>query len=300
MADVYFRGNRTQFRELMRSVVAALSGRGPDVGGVAHGVFLSVGFAALGDIRNDYERKMRGGTGEDGVKWPELSPQTIARRRIGPKDEKLPHIAERLAREREATKKFKAEEKKKNAERLKSEYKLLLSRFALSLPPEEARARAKQIIDLRRKGLEARTEAVNFALRGKLAVTRETGEKRWQVLSRRRVEILKDTGVGFISLSQGELANPGPNAVYTKPTMQGQSKQAKEFRAAGQHQIFDKLNDGIIIGTNVPYMKDHQDGVGVKQRSFLPTGPVPRVWAQRWADAGLKALAAGVSQLVTA
>ena len=94
----------------------------------------------------------------------------------------------------------------------------------------------------------------------------------------RVVEINRDTGILFNSLSPGELSHGGPNATYTKPSGDG-----------GEQQIFETLANGVIVGTNVAYAAAVN-----KQRRFLPAeNQIPEVWTERWAEAASLALAAG-------
>jgi hypothetical protein len=310
MADVvYFRGNRRQARDLVRTMKGMLTGQAPDTLGIARGVFLSVGFAALGDIQRDFIVKSRGGTGEDGVQWAPLKPATIAQRRLGLKDKKLPHIAQRLAAEKEATKAAReafSEQAKARLKRLDDELRPLINRYKLSLPDDEAVARAKQVMAARRAVLKGQIEdekrQANFALRGKFAVTRATGMSRESILAQRQVDILRDTGVGLASLSQGELSAKRPGATYTKPTSPAKTERGEAIREGGGQQIFETMQDGIIVGTNVPYMVEHQNGNPAKNlpaRPFLPKR-VPPTWAKRWTEAGLEALTAGARMLFQA
>jgi hypothetical protein len=357
MAEVvYFRGNRQQARDLVRAMKGMLTGQSPDTLGIARGVFLSVGFAALGDIRRDFIVKSRGGTGEDGVKWDALKPATIAARRVGAKDRKLEHIAARLAAEKSAREAAKAARKaeveawkattanrkaaakdrvaavkarkarivesgKKRLKELDKELRPLINRYKLSLQDDEAVARAKQILAARKAVLKdqiaAEIQAVspaapfrplkplpkaNISLRAKFAVTKATGQSRISVFANRDVEILKDTGVGLASLSQGELSARGPGATYTKPTSPAKTERGEAIREGGGQQVFEAMQDGIIVGTNVPYMVEHQNGNPAKNlpaRPFLPKR-VPPAWAKRWAEAGLEALTAGARMLFQA
>ena len=304
-STVYVRMGRQQAREIAQSLPGILTGKEPDTLGIARGVFLSIGFAALGDIQDDFVVKSRGGTGEDGVQWEPLKPATIAARRVGPKDKKLPHIAQRLAAEKEATKQARKrfdEQAKERLKKLDKELRPLINRFKLSLPDDEAVYRAKRVMAARKAVLKeqiaAERKAADFALRGKRAVTRETGESRISVFSQRQVEILRDTGVGFASLSQGRLSHKGPGATYRKPTSVAKSKAGEIKREGGALQVFEPLENGIIIGTNVPYMVKHQEGdpsTNLPARPFLPER-APETWLQRWAEAGLEALQAGVKR----
>jgi len=67
-----------------------LIGQHPDEQGIARGVFFALGVAALSDIKSDYVRKARGETGEDGTRWPPLSPKYLAYgRRFGKGEQNL-------------------------------------------------------------------------------------------------------------------------------------------------------------------------------------------------------------------
>lgn len=86
----------TQFRGTRADVVAAahelagmLTGRVRDTSGIARGFLLAIGSAALSDIKEAYIVKALGGTDEMGIKWPPLSPITIAMRRKTRKERKL-------------------------------------------------------------------------------------------------------------------------------------------------------------------------------------------------------------------
>lgn len=77
---IYFRGTNTQVRQLLHSIPRILAGRVPDPIGLAKGVQLRMAVTTLSLVQQDFLVKSRRGTGKDGVKWPELSPRTIAAR----------------------------------------------------------------------------------------------------------------------------------------------------------------------------------------------------------------------------
>ena len=243
MAAVYFRGTRYAARQLAYRLVSMLTGREADSQGLARGVFTAIGYAALSDIKDDYVRKAKGGQGEDGVTWPALSPRTIAARRIGPGDKQQPHIAERLKAEKDAAKEARAKFTADSAVKRKK----LVARFSLSMPADEARARASAVIASERK-------AANFGLRGKFAVTDATGQRRVDVMSQRTVEMLRDTGVLLNSLSPGEISGEGGSTTYTPPSGNG-----------GENQVFKLFESGIIVGTTVAYAATHQYGNAAKK-----------------------------------
>ena len=78
---VYFRGSRSEARQVARALAEALA-RGGDPN-LARSVFTVLGLAALSDIKADFIRKARGEVGEDGVKWAPLAESTLKRRRGG-------------------------------------------------------------------------------------------------------------------------------------------------------------------------------------------------------------------------
>jgi hypothetical protein len=275
---IYFRGGRQLARQLASRLVGMVTGREPDTLGIGRGVFTAVGFAALSDIKADFIRKAKGQPGEDGQTWAPLSPKTIARRRIGPGDKRIPHIAARLQAEKDAAKaarqKFDADTKRRRDR--------LAARFALSMPPSEARKRADEQIKAERK-------EADFRLRGQIALANATGKRRWEILAQRQVDILRDTGVLLNSLSPGQISGDGPGIVYQPPGGDG-----------GDKQVFSLFDSGVIVGTTVKYAKTHQEGDASRKipaRPFLPTRGVPQVWLDRWADAGQVALAEGARQL---
>lgn len=170
MSKVFFSGTIDQAKGVIRQLSQMLTGQRPDRAGVARGVFLAVGVAALSDVKADFVRKARGGTGEDGVKWQPLKPETIANRRVGPRDIKTDPAIKLRENIR------------------KREFKKALGRYiAGGLSESEARSKANHVAGIR--------------------ATRETGKTKTQTLGYRNVEILRDTGVLLNSLSPGQLSN---------------------------------------------------------------------------------------------
>lgn len=272
MARVYFHGGRTEARRLIRGVVAALSGREVDRSFVARGVFLTLGFAALTSIQKDFLVKSRGGVGADGVKWPPLSKEYLAyQRRFEKGEKKALKAAAGIGKE---------------------------SRFGVGgnkgILTAEQRKRWKQIFGTRFQRFAAsggEKEAASKAAAIAWATIKAEGAKTMlEVYGNRQVDILRDTGVLFNSLSPGELTGEGGRANYSTPTDKG-----------GEDQVFRLLDNGVVVGTNVAYAAVHQNGNAsnpkIPARPFLPR-EVPDTWLQEWTDAGLDALAAGVAMAV--
>ena len=70
----------------MRRLVLALTGQGNDPWGMVEGLQLRMGMVLLDKISTAFAIKSCGGTGEDGIKWKPLKPETIARRRLSGPD----------------------------------------------------------------------------------------------------------------------------------------------------------------------------------------------------------------------
>jgi phage gpG-like protein len=108
----------------------------------------------------------------------------------------------------------------------------------------------------------------------------EGAKTKLEVYGNRVVDILRDTGVLFNSISPGYL----DGNEYTPPAGDG-----------GEKQVFRALQDGIVIGTTVAYAGAHNKGKGVPKRQIFPER-IPAVWARRWAGVGLQAIGNGMRQ----
>ena len=221
MATVYYRGTRADITRIALQLAAVLAGRAPDTHGVARGFMLTLGFAALTDIKEAYLIKAAGGTDEMGIRWPPLAPSTIARRRVGPRDKKFSEsikLRERI-RKRETTK--------------------ALNRFRLSLPEGEAQRRAKIV--------------------GGLKATRETGATKAATLGGRTVEILRDVGVLLNSLSPGRLTGSGASVSYSPPGGEGGNEQIFAIGAGevivGSNVKYFRTHQRGDKGRNIPQRK---------------------------------------------
>lgn len=261
MAKVYFRGSRSMARQFVHLVALSLAGKATDQYQIARGVFVTLGFAALSSIKQDFIVKSRGGVGQDGEQWKPLRKEYLAyQRRFGP--------GEKAALKKAAgvdgkTQRFgvggnggllTAAQKKRWGQIFATRF----HRFLLSMDAGSAKAKAA---------------AIAWA-----TIKREGAKTLLEVFGNRTVEINRDTGVLFNSLSPGELSGSGAQSDY-QPVAD---------------QVFDLMDNGVIVGTSVPY-GEHVN----KQRSFLPT-TVPDNWEQRWLDSGMDALAIGIQQTLGA
>lgn len=250
MPRIYVQMSRSEVREQILSFVRSCAGTATEHAESARVVHTAIGLAALGDIKTDFIRKSRGGTGEDGVKWPPLSPEYLAYQRRFGKGEKaqLKKAAGLGSGHRHRGLLTSAQDKK-----WKRIFGFHFGRLLLSLPPVAAKARAAQIA---------------------WTILKKDGAKTMlMVFGNRQVEILRDTGVLFNSLSPAQW---GGDEEYTPP----------------EDQIFDLASNGVAVGTNVPYAGVHQHGSKKKNipaRPFLPVDAIPPAWRRNWVSAGLRA-----------
>jgi phage gpG-like protein len=259
---VDFHGNARQAIALIRRVVAQLTGNAPDDGGMARGVFYAIGIAALSDVQEAFIVKSRGGVGEDGIQWPPLSKKYLAYgRRFGPGEQAALKRGAGLGRGHNRG------VGGKGGLLTAAQQKHWRQVYARTLAWAMARydeGKAKSI---------AAGHAWN--------VIKAAGAKtKLEVYGNRIVDILRDTGVLFNSLSPGYLEGSG----YTKPTGEG-----------GDQQVFSALRDGIVIGTTVRYAGAHNAGKGVPKRQIFPER-IPAAWARRWAGVGVSAIENAIEQ----
>lgn len=250
----HFRGSRADAAAIARELHAALIGR--ESSELAKGVFLAIGFAALSDIKDDFVRKADGQAGEDGNTWKPLSKEYLAyQRRFGRTEKATLKKAAGLGKQhRFGVSGNMGLLTKEQQKRWKAIFASTLARLLLSMAEPAAKSRAAQVAWAKLKSEGAQTML--------------------EVFGNRKVQIQRDTGVLLNSLSPGELSGGAQSVVYTPPGEPG-----------GEQQIMRAIENGVIVGTNVPYA-----GACQKQRPFLPTDRVPEVWRSRWMDAAKEAV----------
>lgn len=176
MPTVAFVGTRQDLRRRLRALPRILAGGAPDPYGLARGLQLRLGVALLSKVQQDFVTKSRGGTGEDGIKWPALQRSTIAQRRTTRQERKALGITGRRTR-------------------------------GLLTPAQDRRW--KQIFASRRNALMAKHgmgSGQASAIAAKIAwsiLKSEGAQTKLALLGGRRVDILRDTGELFRSLGPG-------------------------------------------------------------------------------------------------
>ena len=270
MPTIEFRGSREDIRGIVRVLAAMLAGDRADTFGIAEGFKLSLGFAALSDIKAAFIQKAAGGTDEMGIGWPPLSPRTIANRRVGAGDKGLG----------------------KNITRRPGQSTLEAAQQALLVRKWERirkRETKRALVRYQFSGLDEKEALRRARIVGSIKAGQEVGATKVEILGGRKVEILRDTGRLLNSLSPGILGGSGNLTTYSKPPQDG-----------GEDQIFEVPAGEVIVGTNTIYAGTHQHGSEhIPQRKILPDveTPVPSIWWDRWISVGTQALAIGVGVL---
>lgn len=244
MPTVTFRGSRQDLRNLLRSIPRALSGQG-DPFQIARSIQLRAGVALLSKIQQAFIVKSRGGVGDDGIKWPPLKRETIAQRRTTVTERRQLGISGTRVRGLLTSSQDK---------RWRKIFASRLAKLRTMMDEGEARATAARIAWAVLKSEGAQT---------KLAV-----------LGSRQVDILRDTGELFRSLTPGVEDKPANGA---------------------DGQIFQVPPGRVIVGSNKK--PQHHRGIPGKLPA-RPFWPLDNKLPDAWADAIKKAILRGMAQAV--
>lgn len=243
-----FRGSREELRQALRLLPAVLAGETPDTLNVSRGIKLRLAVAFLSQVQQAFLVKARGGRDEAGIRWQPLSPATVARRRLGPGDRKLITDKARTAHLTGAQRRT-----------FRREYlKRLRANVAAGVQRADAaaRARAGAYGVLRSRGVTVPSKA--------------------QILGARSVEILRDTGELFRSLTPG---------VEDRPA-----------RTPGQVVEADRPGS-VTVGTNKKGWH-HRGNPRLPSRPYWPLdGDLPAAWWRALSGAMQRGLAVAVARL---
>lgn len=243
-----FRGTRAELAAALARIPAALAGRDPAAARPAELALARAGTALLGEVQRAFLVKSRGGVGSDGIKWVPLKRETVAARRTTAGERKAAGVGGRRGRGLLTP----AQDK-----RWRQVYARTLARLRLSLGEADARARAAAAAwaDAKRSG--ART--------------------RLDVFGGRQVDVLRDTGELFRSLTPGY----------------------EQLGPAGPGQVFRVAPGAVVVGTaKKPW---HHRGVPgrLPARPLWPVdGTIPPAWWPAVRDALARGLAAVAVELV--
>ena len=265
MPTITTKSTPEEIQNILYHVVQMLVGNEPDItGGLCQALNLRAGTVLLQLIKLDFERKARGEVGEDGTKWKELSPTTIAQRRLGGEDRKA------IALKRRATGLAPAEQRQM-AKEIKRRQVDMVVKFGLSPGQAKGLARAqvenkwrkiRQVYGRSHENVPWITSKIYTDLFRWLGAQKKRGANAGQsgggvghispmfaYLSTRHVLILRDTDSLFRSFS------PGVDG-----------------------DILEAPKGKIIVGTNRHWWH-HRGGKNLPSRPFWPlNGALPDSW----------------------
>ncbi len=245
-ATIYTRASRAEVRRMVALLPTIIAGKTADPGGIAHGFAMRLSMAFFSKVKTAFIDKSRGGTDDAGDKWPPLTKAYLAYgRRFG--------RGERAALKRGAGlgagNRFAPGGNKGllTAAQLKRWNQLYAQNLAWLA--------ARDGID----AAKGHAAAIAWS-----ALKKEGAKTKLEVFGNRQVEILRDTGVLFNSLSPGALTTSGADASYAPP--------------AGQ--VVEHRPGEVLLGTNVEYAAYHHEAKSLKRRRRLWPEPnrIPESW----------------------
>lgn len=255
MPTVFVRSSRRpEIEALIRQIPAMMEGRVPDTYGIVRGFKLRVAFGFFSIIKENFIIKSRGGTDEAGIRWRPLSPEYLAYVRPmasapGRGSRSPPRAGGRSPGDNDGFMNA------KQLKRWRGIYAGLLKYLALQMDLGTAKAIAAATAWKRLKAEGVRTKL--------------------EVFGRRDVEILRDRGILFNSLSPGVITFAGPDASYSPPTDEG-----------GEYQVVEQEDGSLTCGTNVEYAARQF----ATRPAWPPGGELPDIWLAEIAEIGASGL----------
>lgn len=267
--------NRKKVREfLAKELPGILSGRLPDPMGIRKAVFAKVVWAALEDVKKDYEEKSKGGQGQGGIEWAPLTKFTIRKRAEAQKGKSGVSAGGKRHKQEQP-------------------------------PPDPAWLRAQRREVYRKEYARLRAGGLSHkeAARQASVVARFATARAWNLMAglmrgepgkaappyQGDFPILKETGRLLESASPGTVSGKGLGMEYQPP-----SGGAAE--SGDQEVVYGK--GFVAVDSHVPYGDKHmEDGEGEETGGFRPARPwkyggdVPKEWVDRWAAVMSDALA---------
>lgn len=258
---IHTRARRHDIRRMVAMLPLMFSGRAPDDFGIVQGFKLRLAVAFWSKVKEAFIEKSRGGTDETGDSWPPLSREYLAyQRRFGPGEKAALKSAHGLG---------------KGNRHAPGGKDGLLTKAQV----EEWRrifARNFAWLGKRHSEKDAKAQAAKIAWQ---TIKRQGAKTKLEVYGTRQVDILRDTGVLFNSLSPGLLNESGPQASYAPP----------------EGQTIETGPGDLIVGTSVRYAAAHQYGRRVPQRRILPEPDrIPAAWLEDFAEQASEGFAAAV------
>jgi hypothetical protein len=261
MTEISTNLSSSEIRTQLWALITGISGRSGAHQTLCNGVKLRIGLTALKLIRDAFDRKSNHEAGDDGIQWAELSPETIARRRLGPGDKQM----------------------------LKGEG--IHPTHGLRPFLSEAQDRRWRIIFASRKswlqGMHGMSDEAASAQAAQIAwatLKREGAKTKLDVLGSRWVQILKDTGRLAASLSPG-IEDPGSfplDGQAPPPEAVRNSKAADRILRTDEPGV-------VVVGTAVEYASRCH-----AKRPLWPANGLPAAWNAQLAKVCGQAIAEAV------
>lgn len=238
---------REEVQRLALIMVDTFAGKSPDSKGIAQGFAARLAMTFFELAKANFIKLSRGGTGDDGTKWPPLTKEYLAYGRSAQKalrwkdGRRIGTDVGGLAPGKHPDgRQYNGYMSKDQLAQWTRIYKSNLHWLAAREPLSEAKIIAAKIAWARMK---------------------ENGVKtKIDVLGNRKVEMLRDTGLLFNSLQPGVLMESTGSATYSP---------------ANDQQVYRYVPGKIIVGTNVKYAAFVN-----KLRPILPKG-LPDKWKTR-------------------
>ena len=256
-------------RQQLELLPAVIAGEAPDRMGVARGLSLRAAVMFLSLVKDAFIVKARGGADEAGIKWPPLTKEYLAYGR-GPfstrkAGKSAPGTVRGGPRHGQQKDGFLSKAQLKLWQQI---YMRNLKWLALREPLDSAKSSAAKIAWTRLKALGAQTKI--------------------DVFGNRVVDILRDRGTLFNSISPGTLTENGPDASYTPPDA----------------QVVELLPGAVLVGTNDVTAtfhhrgtrKDHTEpGRGSIRRQLWPAADkMPESWLRQISRAASSGVPAAI------
>lgn len=254
---IYFRGTRDDVQQIVGLVPRLLSGAASGHENLVFGFKMRLANTALSKIKTAFETKADGRTDEAGQSWHDLSREYKAYgRRFG--------RGEQLALRRAAG------IKDRSGTRFAPGGKSGLLTDAQLAKWRRIYAQALAQFLVRGEPLrEAKSHAAAVAW---IQIKAEGGQTKLNVYGSRKLQILRDTGILFNSLSPG----------------------VEDKFSGAEGQVVRDVAGAVIFGTNAPYALFHHKGKGRRRR---PLWPDPVQWPDAWWNAIAAAGSRGVVRL---
>ena len=264
MNEIRFRGTRQELRRLLNAFVGSLSGRTGAYAPYVRGIKQRIGMVALASIQEAFIAKAAGGVGEDGITWTPLKKQTVANRRLGPGDKGL-------------MKGYGAHNGRDVLGRIKRGF---------LTPAQDERWRkifgSRKAEFINRHGMGDAEAAAHAAQIAWATLKSEGAKTKLEVLGNRHVQIGRDTGRLFNSLSPG--TNDPESHALLAPAPEAPEPADRVLR---------EEPGAIVVGSNVVYA-----GRFHAQRPLWPADGLPAAWADRIADAARSGIEEAIEMIL--